>query len=146
MCTWMKNMDSWQRTDVLTLACRYLHAHTLYVCVFVSVLSLVYFFLILCLSVCQAICVHFPFMATCLPACNPPPPPLLYYLQQNDSCLAIAYNKEYTQPCACVLCIPRWMDVFELRMLEVERLVSARMAALLIRTFPFMSLQLSYNM
>lgn len=46
--------------------------HTVHV--FVSFLSVVYFFpLILCLSVCQAICVYFPSMATCLL-----PPPMLF--------------------------------------------------------------------
>lgn len=82
-------------TGVLTLSCRYpMHARPAYVRVFVSVSSLFYFFLILCLSVCQAICVYFPFVATCLPAPHhhhhhPPHPPLslLSYLQQNDSCL-----------------------------------------------------------
>lgn len=47
------------------------------VCVFVSILSLLYFFsLLLCLSVCQAICVYFPFVATCL--LPPHPLPMLF--------------------------------------------------------------------
>lgn len=48
--------------------------------VFVSILSLLYFFsLLLCLSVCQAICVYFPFVATCL---LPHHTPFRCYLQK----------------------------------------------------------------
>lgn len=38
-------------------------------------LSTVFSSRVLCLSVCQAICVYFPYMATCLAACTSPPPP-----------------------------------------------------------------------
>ena len=59
--------------------------------------------------------------------------------------------REHTQPrvCFCAFSVERMLS--EWRMLQVEEIlpeieVSARMAALLIKTFPLMGLHLGYDM
>lgn len=117
--SWNTHMNQWNATlhiaDVLALTRRYLPA-----CTYVREslcpscrLSTVFSSLILCLSVCRAICVYFPFMATCLAACTSPPPPpptpkKTYYMQQKDSCLYIPTQQIVWECvwCVCVLHSP----------------------------------------
>lgn len=73
-CITLQGFLTTHRYTMLTLYCRYLHLCTSYTDVSWAACLSAYFFP--SSSVCQsvkAICVYFPFMATCLPVFLPPP-------------------------------------------------------------------------
>ncbi len=146
-------VDSLQHTDVLALLCRYMHAYTS--CTYVSLcLSLrwsTFFSSSVCQSVRPSVCISPSWQPACLHFS--PPFTVLFAAKWllSRSVFRIFLPAKNTHNSECVLSIPCWMEAFVLRMLEAEEILpeiemSARMAELLIRTFPLMGLHLSYEM